>query len=130
SWEGSYSCDAFNGTAAKNKVKPSVLLIAQEGATFIASLDNIDTYSGATIDDTADTTKKGEAVLDHCGTDQTPLVGFGEIIRFKAKVDPVKGTGTLSGESIFEMEGTVASCKFKYKRTEMSLPKLLGCPAA
>jgi len=130
-WEGTFSCKSFDGTAAPQnfKNKDSVMLIAQTDATFIAQLDEVDHYNGAVIDDASDTTARGEAVMNHCGTDALPLLDSpGEIVRLKAKVDPEKGTGTLSGDSIFEMPGLVMSCKFKFKRTNLTPNKFGGCP--
>lgn len=68
SWEGSYACSRFNnGVADKLKVKPSLLEIVQTDATLTASIDGVQAYNGATIDLTADPTKRGEAILNTCG---------------------------------------------------------------
>ena len=58
----------------------------------------------------------------------TPLFRVPVPIFPSEKVDPEKGTGTLSGESIFESEAQVVVCKLKYKRTSTTPGKFLNCP--
>jgi hypothetical protein len=43
-------------------------------------------------------------------------------------VNPEKGTGTLSGESVVGTDGTVLTCKYKLKRTSTTPPKFTTCP--
>ena len=129
-WEGTVTCQVFNGTYGKSKSADSVLLIAQAGGTFSANLDSELTFNGAVIDSTAKPTEQGEAVMNACSTDATPLGGGDdEIARLKVKVNVDKGTGTLSGESIFAIAGSVFTCKYKHKRTSTTVPKFLACPA-
>ena len=131
-WNGSYSCAGFDGEATKDKVKDSVLLVVQTGATLSAIIDNGNggTYRGATIDATAKPTEQGEAVLNGCATDALPLAdAASELVRLKIKVNPEKGTGTLSGVSYFEQPGNVLTCKLKYKRVSTTPGKFAGCDA-
>jgi hypothetical protein len=131
-WNGSYSCTNFDGTATKTKTKDSVLLIVQTGPTLSAIIDAGagGTYRGATIDATAKPTEQGEAVFNFCTTDALPLAdSASELVRLKAKVDPEKGTGTLSGVSYFEQPTNLLTCKLKYKRVSTAPPKFAGCDA-
>ena len=108
----------------------SVLRIVQTGATLSASIDDGSggTYNGATVDSTAKPTEQGETVLNACGTDAIPLVGgSSELMRLKAKVDPAKGTGTLTGVSYFETPTFLLTCKLKYKRVETTTAKFKTC---
>jgi putative lipoic acid-binding regulatory protein len=131
-WNGSYSCTGFDGEPTKNKVKDSVLLVVQTGATLSAIIDNGSggTYRGATIDATAKPTEQGETVWNACSTDPLPLAdSASELVRLKVKVDPDKGAGTLSGVSYFEQPGNLLTCKLKYKRASTAPPKFAGCDA-
>jgi hypothetical protein len=120
SWTGSVTCKRFtmNGESVTQKTKPATLSIVQAGALFDAAIDGLE-YRGRTIDLATDGLKRGEAVLVSCDADAIPLEdGVTEIVRFKAKVDAEKGTGTLTGEALHEhgMNG-IMSCKLKFKRT-------------
>ena len=127
-WNGSYTCTGSNGEVVKVKQKESVLLIAQTDATFSASIDGT-AYNGAVLNLDADATKKGDAVMNSCTLDAVPMNGAsGEIVHFKVKVDPDKGSGTVSGESIFESVSQQLVCKLKYKRTNTTPTKFTGCP--
>ena len=131
-WNGSYSCVNFDGATTKNKTKDSVLLIVQTGTTLSAIIDDGSggTYRGATIDATAKPTEQGETVFNFCSTDALPLAdSASELVRLKAKVNPEKGTGTLSGVSYFEQPGNMLTCKLKYKRVNTAPPKFGGCDA-
>lgn len=131
-WNGSYSCVNFDGTTTKNKTKDSVLLIVQTGGTLSAIIDDGagGTYRGATIDATAKPGEQGEAVFNFCSTDSFPLAdSASELVRLKAKVNPEKGTGTLSGVSYFEQPGNMLTCKLKYKRVSSAPTKFGGCDA-
>lgn len=134
-WEGSYNCQGFDGVNYKTGNKDSVLLIAQEGATFSASIDaGTFVYNGIVIDDDADPQGKGNLVMNQCGTDSFPAEGAeGEIVRMSIKVNADKGTGALKGVSVVEFldkgNPTVVTCKLKYKRVSTAPVKFTGCPA-
>jgi hypothetical protein len=134
SWEGSWSCQRYDGTTSKTNNKDSTLTIFQANAmvTFNALLDGEIVYNGTLIPDTGDGLKLGAAVLAQCGTDPFPISGLaGELIRFKAKgVDPEKGTGTLTGVSVFEAGdpvGVTSLCKYKFKRVSTKPPSAPTC---
>lgn len=128
-WEGTITCQAFNGEYSKTKDADSTLHIFQEGGTFIAQLDGEVSFNGAVIDSTAKPTEQGEAAMNACSTDATPLGDGSDLIaRLKAKVNPEKGTGTLTGEGVFATTGAVSTCKYKLKRTSTMPPKFAGCP--
>jgi hypothetical protein len=131
-WEGSYTCQGFDGASFKAGNKTSTLLIFQEGTTFSANLDGDDyLYNGAVINDTGKPDALGEMVMNQCGNDPLPLLGAeGEIVRMKVKVDAAKGTGSLKGISIIETPiPDVVTCKYKYKRISTTVVKFLTCPA-
>jgi hypothetical protein len=128
-WEGSVTCSVFDGAYAKTKTSPSTLLIVQEGNLFIARLDDALTYNGGVIDSGDKPLLQGEGAMNLCSTDVVPLGGGDdEIVRMKLKVNPEKGTGTLSGESIFGAAGEARTCKYKYKRTSATAPDVAPCP--
>ena len=134
-WEGSYTCQGFDGVNFKTGNKNSVLLIFQDGITFSADLDAGDfVYNGVAIDDDADPQGKGNLIMNQCGTDAIPLQGAeSEMMRLAIKVNPDKGTGALKGVSIVEFVdngvGTVVTCKLKFKRVSTTVAKFAGCPA-
>jgi hypothetical protein len=132
-WNGKYTCTQFDGSSSKVTSPPdSVLLIDQTGATLSAIIDagSGGTYRGATIDATAKPDAQGEAVFNACQTDAVPFSGgTGELVRLKVKVDPEKGTGTLSGVSYFETQTYLLTCKLKYKRVSTAPTKFGGCDA-
>ena len=132
-WSGKYTCTQFDGSSSKVTSPPdSVLLIVQTGGTLSAIIDDGSggTYRGATIDATAKPDEQGEAVFNACGTDAVPFSGgTSELVRLKVKVDPDKGTGTLSGVSYFETPTFMLTCKLKYKRTSTAPTKFGGCDA-
>jgi hypothetical protein len=126
-WNGKYSCQDFDGDYAKFKSSESVLRIVQTGTTLVASIDGgAGTYDGAVIDSTAKPAQEGEAVLNLCLTSAAPL-GGGELFKIKAKVDPEKGTGTISGVSHYEGGTVVNTCKLKYKRVSTDPGKVDTC---
>jgi hypothetical protein len=130
-WEGTVTCTAFNGEYSKTKVADSVLLILQSASgEFTALLDGMLGFNGRVVDSTAKPEVQGEAVMTVCSTDAVPIGGGDdEIARLKVKVNPVKGTGTLSGESIVTTQGTILTCKYKHKRTSPTSPKVSSCSA-
>ena len=133
SWAGQYSCKLFNGTSSQVKTNPSTLTIAQSGTSVVVSLDNTVSYDGYAIDDLKKGTVKGAVFLTRCGTDNLPAQGNAEILRAAVKVSATAGTGTLAGVSVFDGDlGTgngqqFGTCKYKYKRTSKTSPKLVGC---
>jgi hypothetical protein len=133
-WEGSYTCQGFDGINFKTGNKTSVLLISQEGTQFSADLDGGDyIYNGVAIDDEKDPQGKGNLVMNQCGTDSFPTEGpEGEIVRMSAKVNTEKGTGALKGVGIVEFTDetrpTVVTCKFKFKRVNTTPADFTGCP--
>jgi sucrose-6-phosphate hydrolase SacC (GH32 family) len=131
-WEGSYTCQGFDGASFKAGNKTSTLLIFQNGTTFVANLDQgKDVYTGAVINDSSKPEALGEMVMNQCGTDPVPLAGAeGEIVRMKVKVDAAKGTGSLKGISILETPlPDVVTCKFKFKRINTTPGKFVTCVA-
>ena len=134
-WEGSYTCQGFDGVNFKTGNKDSVLLISQEGSNFSADLDAGDfVYNGVVIDDDSDPQGKGNLIMNQCGTDPFPLEGAeAEMMRMTIKVNPDKGTGALKGVSIVEFVDnavpTVVTCKLKFKRVSTTVAKFTGCPA-
>ena len=95
-WNGKYSCQDFDGDYDKFKSNESVLRIVQTGTTLVASIDGgAASYDGAVIDSTAKPAQEGEAVMNLCLTGGAG----GELFKIKAKVDPEKGTGTITGVS-------------------------------
>jgi hypothetical protein len=131
-WVGSYTCTGYNGSTFKVRNPDSTLLILHEKASLSASLDGGEyLYNGAVIDDDFDPTARGELVINQCTTNSLPLEGGdGEIIRFSAKVNTVKGTGTLKGlgilESIVPNPGLI-TCKYKYKLLDQTPVKFPQC---
>jgi hypothetical protein len=131
-WEGSFTCKRFGVVEQETvteKTKDSVLRILQAGEAFDAEIDGTATYRGKTIDAATDGARRGEAVLVSCDSDPLPLDGgVHEIVRFKAKVDAAKGTGTLTGESLTEHgQLGIMSCKLKFKRTSAAVAKFPTC---
>ena len=134
-WEGSYSCQGFDGENYKTGDKESVLLITQEGQVVSANIDtDLFIYNGLVIDDDLDPAGKGNLVMNQCGTDAIPAEGpEGEIVRMSIKVNADKGTGALKGVSIVEFLDKngpgVVTCKLKYKRVSTKVVKFNGCAA-
>ena len=130
-WTGSVTCKLFglDGESSTEKFKDSALVIAQTGETFDAELDLL-ALRGATIDAAADGARRGQAVLLACDADAVPLDGgVNEFVQLKAKVDAEKGTGTLTGVSLFEHgQNGFMTCKLKYKRTSTTPGVLTPCP--
>jgi hypothetical protein len=124
-WEGKWTCDGFDGTKVKSSLAGSVLLVRD----FNVDRDGGTLYQQRIVPDANDPDRKGETVMVLCTTDENPTNARpGEMIRFKAKVDPVKGTGTLKGTSTYENAlGTVFSCKYSYKLVEPGQPPVSAC---
>jgi hypothetical protein len=65
-----------------------------------------------------------EAVMNGCETDSFPIDGQrGEMIHLRAKVNPEKGTGTLTGTKIFESGNSqppIRVCKYKFERESLT----------
>jgi hypothetical protein len=124
-WEGKWTCDGFNGSKVKPSLTGSVLLVNG----FNVDRDGGTLYQEVIIPDVNDPDRKGEALMVLCTTEPNPTNSLpGEMIRFKAKVDPVKGTGTLRGTSTYD-DGmsTVFTCKYTYKRVDPTPPGVSLC---
>jgi hypothetical protein len=89
-------------------------------------------YYGTFINDDKKPNEKGELFLVQCETDNDAGADYAEMIRAVVKVNPSKGTGSLSGVSI--AEGSLGNghafrtCKYKFKLTGLPNPNVPGCP--
>jgi len=132
-WSGQYSCKLFNGTTAQVTSTPSSLAISQSGSTVVVSLDNAVSYAGYAIDDGKKGVAKGQMFLTRCGTDNLPAQGNAEILRAAVKASAAADAGTLVGFSVLDGDlgagngRQFGTCKYKYKRTSRTSPKLIGC---
>lgn len=132
-WRGTVTCQEFDGVVTKTKDRVAVFdIIHPDGATFIAELNGITRFNGSIVPSSANGVTGGEAVMSGCDTDAFPIDGErGEMIHLRAKVNPTKGTGTLTGVGIYESGTTpfIKVCKYKFKR-ESTTPGAFteGCP--
>jgi hypothetical protein len=132
-WTGQYSCKLFNGTSSQVKSSSSTLAISQSGSAVIVSLDGAVSYAGYAIDDGKKGAAKGQMFLTRCGTDNLPAQGNAEILRAAVKASAAADAGTFTGFSALDADlGTgngrqFGTCKYKYKRTSRTSPKLVGC---
>lgn len=132
-WRGTVTCQEFDGVVTKTKDRVAALdVIHPDGATFIAELNGITSFNGSIVPSASNGVTGGEAVMSGCTTDAFPIDGErGEMIHLRAKVNPTKGTGTLTGVGIYESATTpfLKVCKYKFKR-ESTTPGAFteGCP--
>jgi hypothetical protein len=134
-WQGTITCQEFDGVVTKTKDRAGALdIIHPDGATFAAELNGIRAFNGSVVPSARDGVTGGEAVMSGCDTDAFPIDGQpGEVIHLRAKVNPAKGTGTLTGTGIYESGSGAGApirvCKYKLKRTSTTPGAFTkGCP--
>jgi hypothetical protein len=131
SYVGKFRCTGSFEGRKDSFAEPQVqVAITQSGNVFGMRFDDgfdVLDYSGVAIPDQAKP-DKGEMAFVFCGTDD--VLGnngdLDEIGRLKVTTKPAKGTGKLSGTSIFtELDGTsVFTCKWTFKRVDTNDPGL------
>lgn len=135
-WEGKVSCKLHHAdTGEDGSFKfDSDLLIQSVGAgangTSLSVVLDGDAFSGRTIDTG---TEKGDVAFVRCGSGDSAWAQSTEIWKstFKVKLD--KGTGSITGTSVFNEangapgQGTLVTCKGKWKRIDAS--DLSGMPS-
>lgn len=130
-WEGKVSCK-FNRAdtgATGSYTSDSELLIRQIGVganvTELAVVLGPDGFSGRTIDTGVG---KGEVVFVRCGSGESAWSQGTEIWKSKFKVSAEKGTGSITGTSVYNdangapVQGTLVTCKGKWKRVDTAEP--------
>jgi hypothetical protein len=134
-WQGKVSCKsnrADNGVAGSYKIDSDLrILSVAEGAngTDLSVVLDGSAFSGRTIDTG---TEKGEVVFVRCGSGDSAWVQSTEIWKSSFKVKLDKGTGSITGTSVFNeantdpVQGTLVTCKGKWKRIDPS--DLSGMP--
>ena len=133
-WSGTYKCkgnydgekDGFEEVLEAN--------ITQSGSTVGANFTFDGTpysYNGLAVANLAKP-DKGDVMLVICGSDDDlGSTTFDELGRFKVTTKPSKGTGSISGISVYSRSGPpqVYTCKWKLKRTSAVNPNVpTACP--
>lgn len=101
--------------------------ITQSGTAVGASISfsgTLYSYNGIAVAD-AKKPDKGDVMLTICGTDDDLGSGeFDELGRFKVTTKPAKGSGAISGFSVYSANNPpeAYTCKWKLKRTSTSAP--------
>lgn len=132
-WIGQYSCKSRDIDGKFTfKAKPSTAFITQVGSAVRINLDSEFFYQGTAFNDAKKPDEKGEVFVVECATDFDATTGFAETLRAAVKTKPAKGTGSLSGLSVYQDLEDVGlpefgTCKFKYKRVDTADPGVGGC---
>ena len=128
-WEGSFNCSEFDGEKHKFSQKGEVLLITQVGDMLNIAWDG-DPLAGIAINDANKPDQKGAAALIDCDTTTDPTTGFAELAYLLAKIDRLKGKGSLKGTSVLTGSGVyVGMCKWKFKLVNPANPVVPpACP--
>lgn len=130
-WQGKVSCKlnhADDGATGSYTID-SELLIRQTGlganGTALGVVLGPDEFSGRTIDTGTGT---GEVAFVRCGSRDSAWAQQTEIWKSKFKVNAEKGTGSISGTSVYNDAygtpglGTLVTCKGKWKRIDPANP--------
>lgn len=131
-WSGTLRCVERTPTVARNRATvEAVLEISQTGnapGMRLTAGALVRDYAGVAVFDVRKPDVVGDASFAACGTgDVLTGVNFNEIVRFKVVADVAKGKGKLQGESTYAVDGTVGSCKWRFKWTSIVDP---GVPTA
>ena len=130
-WVGTFNCSEFDGEKHKFSQKGEVLLITQVGDMLNIDWDG-DPLAGIAIDDVSKPDQKGAAALVDCDTTNDPTAGYAELANLIAKMNRLKGKGSLKGTSVYT--GTfpfffVGQCKWNFKLTNTADPLVAAtCP--
>ncbi len=133
-WSGTYKCKGNSGGEKDSYEDALEADFTQTGTAVGASISFSGTpysYNGLAV---ADSKKpdKGDLMLTICGTDDDLGSGqFDELGRFKVTTKPSKGSGSISGISLYSANNPAEAytCKWKLKRTSTSAPMVpTSCP--
>lgn len=133
-WSGTYKCKGTFDGEKDSYVDTLEADFTQSGAAAGANVVFTGTpfnYSGVAIANAAKP-DGGDLMLVICGTDDVlGSAQYDELSRLKVTTKPAKGTGTISGESLYVRGGPIQAytCKWKLKRTATSAPVVpTSCP--
>jgi hypothetical protein len=133
-WTGTYKCKGTFDGEKDSYVDTLEADFTQGGGAVGANVVFTGTpfnYSGVALPSAAKP-DGGDLMLVICGTDD--VLGspqYDELTRLKVTTKPAKGTGTISGESLYVKSGPLQAyaCKWKLKRTTTSAPAVpTSCP--
>lgn len=133
-WSGTYKCKGVSGGEKDSYEDALEADVTQSGTAVGATISFSGTpysYNGLAIADAAKP-DKGDLMLTICGTDDDLGSGvFDELGRFKVTTKPAKGSGAISGVSVYADNNPPGAytCKWKLKRTSTSAPVVpTSCP--
>ena len=133
-WSGTYKCKG-SANGEKDSYEDTLEAdITQTGTAVGASISfsgTVYSYNGLAVADAAKP-DKGDLMLTICGTDDDLGSGeFDELGRLKVTTKPTKGSGSISGISLYSANNPpdAYTCKWKLKRTSTSAPTVpTSCP--
>ena len=134
-WEGSYKCTEFYDGYTTRFSEDSVLEISQVGDEVRVDLgDGEYSYTGLIINDATKPDIKAQIGLVSCDSSADPQDPASEVIRVRLtrKSVQVDTTAKFRGRSTYVGNSGVSSpwvgdCKYKYKRTSLADPGVVGC---
>ena len=131
-WEGSFNCSEFDGVKFKFTEKNEILLITHVGNALNIDWDG-KPIAGIAINDASKPDEKGAAALVDCRTTTDPTTGYAELASLTAKMNRLKGKGSLKGTSVYTGSGVmldwVGTCKWKFKLIDLADPAVPAtCP--
>jgi hypothetical protein len=128
-WEGKQVCSGFDfdGQGARFQIE-SLITVSQSGDQVFLRVGERD-YAGLKIDDPRKP-ERGRLYLVRCSTDNVP--GTLDELEWDETADvsiktKANGAGSLKGFSTFIDISGIGSCKWKYKRVDLTDPGLTGC---
>jgi hypothetical protein len=133
-WSGTYKCKGNFG-GEKDAYEDALEADITQTGTAVGALITFSgtpySYNGLAVADAAKP-DKGDLMLTICGTDDDLGSGeFDELGRFKVTTKPAKGSGAISGVSLYASTNPAQAytCKWKLKRTSTSAPAVpTSCP--
>jgi len=141
-WSGKFNCSNFDGLKYNTvSDKKQTLYISQDGENVSvqwvdqANAVTVTYFTGSVIAHESKPFSKGQVALADCSTGPDLNAYFSEIAKLSASVNRQKGTGTLTGTSIYsipesqEALKTVGQCKWNFKLVDPRDPGVAaGCP--
>jgi hypothetical protein len=131
-WEGEAVCKGFFAGEKFKETFSGNVLITQSGTDL--NLDFVGfLYNGGIINDAKNPDKKGQGSIVFCGTTAEPLGDYNEIGHLTVQIGANKST--FKATSVFTVASSgeivdVATCKWKFTRTNTADPGVPGCGGA
>jgi hypothetical protein len=143
-WTGRFSCSGFDGVNFAFAQRGQSLKISQPQGGSRLSVQWFDgedlaaTFTGFVIDSLSTPATRGHAAIADCATKADITSGVSELVDLNATVNPNRGTGSLTGQSIYtdqtddpadpDDRPEVTRCRWIFRLANTADPGPASCP--